>query len=256
MTKKRPKFGAIPTLNMPQKSFEKVPTTPRPAKPVVKEHPAVDVSTVKRVCHKSFTEFCGRAGSLKSIKEWDICAKEDRMVLKKSAEPSLCLPQVELMVDDSLGFTIKVYGWLLPDDHILYTKYLRSMRNITLSDLVKELAESFVVCPGTEQRELHSNIVHHVIPMSVDPFDCSDNELENFSFKEYWRSRKCQLLVESDENCQCCKEQSYSMQRSSQAKQRRMSEPGHLYAPVSKTAPDRLKLTLREQRLKCADLER
>ena len=50
MTKKRPKFGAIP-------SFEKVPTTPRPARPVVKEHPEVDVSTVKRVCHKSFTEF-------------------------------------------------------------------------------------------------------------------------------------------------------------------------------------------------------
>ena len=89
------------------------------------------------------------------------------------------------------------------------------MQNITLSDIMKELAESFVVCPGTEQRELHSNIVHHVIPMSVDPFDCGDNELENFSFKEYWRSRKCQLLVESDENCQCCKEQSYSMQRSS-----------------------------------------
>ena len=161
MTKKRPKFGAIPTLNMPQKSFEKVPTTPRPARPVVKEHPAVDVSTVKRVCHKSFTEFCGRAGSLKSIKEWDICAKEDRMVFKKSAEPSLCLPQLELMVDDSLGFTIKVYGWLLPDDHILYTKYLRSMRNITLSDLVKELAESFVVSRGTEQTELHSTPFQH-----------------------------------------------------------------------------------------------
>ncbi|PFX11533.1 hypothetical protein AWC38_SpisGene24694 [Stylophora pistillata] len=46
------------------------------------------------------------------------------------------------------------------------------------------------------------------------------------------------------------------MHRSSQAKQRRMSEPAHLYAPVSKTAPDRIKLTLRGQRLKCADLER
>lgn len=57
MTKKRPKFGAIPTLNMPQKSFEKVPTTPRPARPVVKEHPAVDVSTVNRVCHKSLKSY-------------------------------------------------------------------------------------------------------------------------------------------------------------------------------------------------------
>ena len=30
------------------------------------------------------------------------------------------------------------------------------LRNITLSDLVKELAESFVVSPGTEQTGLHS----------------------------------------------------------------------------------------------------
>ena len=80
MKKKRQKFGAIPTLNTPQKSFEKVPTTPRPARLVVKEHPEVDVLIVKRVCHKSFTQFCKRAGSLKSIQEWDTCAKEDRMV--------------------------------------------------------------------------------------------------------------------------------------------------------------------------------
>ena len=89
----------------------------------MKEHPEVDVSIVKRVCHKNLTEFCKRAGSLKSVQEWDVCAKEG----KKSAEPSLCLPQVELVVNDSLGLTIKVYGWLLPDDHILYTKYLRSI---------------------------------------------------------------------------------------------------------------------------------
>ena len=80
-------------------------------------HYEVDVLIVKRVCHKRFTEFCKRAGSLKSIQEWDICAKEYRIVFKKSAESSLCLPQVELVVDDSLGFTIKVYGWLQPDDH-------------------------------------------------------------------------------------------------------------------------------------------
>lgn len=80
--------------------------------------------------------------------------------------------------------------------------------------------------------------------------------LKTFSFKEYWRLCKCQLLVEGIELCLSCEEQSYNMHRSSQAKQRRMSEPAHLYAPVSKTAPDRIKLTLRGQRLKCADLER
>lgn len=39
------------------------------------------------------------------------------------------------------------------------------------------------------------------------------------------------------------------------AKQRRLSEPAHLKAPVANTAPDRLKLTLQMQRLKCSELE-
>ena len=45
-------------------------------------------------------------------------------------------------------------------------------------------------------------------------------------------------------------------ERARQAKQRRISQPAHLYAPVSKTTPERLKLTLREQRLRCVELER
>ena len=38
-------------------------------------------------------------------------------------------------------------------------------------------------------------------------------------------------------------------------KQSRSSKPAHLNAPVSKTDPERIKLTLQEQRLKCAQLE-
>ena len=129
------------------------------------------------------------------------------------------------------------------------------MKNITLSDLVRELIESFVVCPGIEQPELNTNIIHHVIPMSVDPLNSDDNGPENYSFKEFWHSCKCQLLVQDLEDCASWDEQTKSIRRSSMAKQRRMSEPAHLFAPVSKMAPDRLKLTLREQLLKCADLE-
>ena len=66
---------------------------------------------------------------------------------------------------------------------------------------------------------------------------------------------KRQLLVQDLEDCASCDEQTKTIRRSSLANQRRMSEPAHLFAPVSKTAPDGLKLTLREQRLKCSDLE-
>ena len=40
------------------------------------------------------------------------------------------------------------------------------------------------------------------------------------------------------------------------AKERRQSKPAHINAPVSKTDPERMKLTLQGQRLRCAELER
>lgn len=43
----------------------------------------------------------------------------DRVVLKRGKEP-FCLAEYELIVDDSLGFTVMCYGWLIPDDHQLY----------------------------------------------------------------------------------------------------------------------------------------
>ena len=40
-----------------------------------------------------------------------------------------------------------------------------------------------------------------------------------------------------------------------EVKESRSLKPAHLNAPVSKTDPERIKLTLQEQRLKCAQLE-
>jgi len=40
------------------------------------------------------------------------------------------------------------------------------------------------------------------------------------------------------------------------AKESRHLKPAHVNAPVSKTNPERLKLTLQAQRLRCAELEK
>lgn len=249
MTKKRPKFGALPLLNMPQKSHQNVNKPTRPLRSVVGEDSDDHLNKGKTACYRNFPDFCKRVQALKSMRQWSVEVEEDRVVFKKT-EASLCLPELELIVDDSLGFTIIAYGWQLPDDHILYTEHLRSMKNIKLSDLVEELTQGYIVYPGIEQSEMNSNIIHHVIPKSVDPLTCDHHEAQNFAYKEYWRSRKCQLLVQSVEHCPSCREQSYTGERARQAKQRRISQPAHLYAPVSKTTPERLKLTLREQRLR------
>ena len=155
-------------LNMPQKSHQNVSKPTRPLRSVVGEDSDDHLNKGKTACYKNFPDFCKRVQALKSMHEWSVEVEEDRVVFKKT-ETSLCLPELELIVDDSLGFTIIAYGWLLVDDHILYTEHLRSMKNIKLSDLVEEHTQGYIVCPGIEQSEMNSNIIHHVIPKSVDP---------------------------------------------------------------------------------------
>ena len=54
-----------------------------------------------------------------------------RLVLKKMLEPSL-LPEMEIVVDDGLGFTMKVFGCFLPEDHPRYLDYKRTVTNVTI----------------------------------------------------------------------------------------------------------------------------
>ena len=55
--------------------------------------------------------------------------------------PEYVLPKFELFVGSSLIFTVRVYGWLLMDDHDLCKKHTRSFSNIALSHSVKELGQ-------------------------------------------------------------------------------------------------------------------
>ena len=90
----------------------------------------------------------------------------DKAVFKKMTEPYM-LPQLEIIVDDGLGFTVKVYACYLVEDHPLYLEYRRSMQNVTMSNLVKEL-EGYKLCNGVQTLELTSKLFHHVVPINHD----------------------------------------------------------------------------------------
>lgn len=104
--------------------------------------------------------------TLKSITNWIVEELDIRIVLKKGLH--VVLPEIQIMIDDSLGFTISVYGWLLPEDHELYSENIRSVANITVSELVKKI-ELMSICHGVKPSILSSEIQHHVIPKPVDP---------------------------------------------------------------------------------------
>ena len=94
-------------------------------------------------------------------------------------------------MDDSLGFTVKVFGSYMVDDHPLYLKYCRTMCNVTLSNLVKDL-ENLKLCTGVNPIELTSKLFHHVVPVN---HDCMGEEAEpqQFPHKGFWRVKECLL---------------------------------------------------------------
>lgn len=130
MTKNKLRFGAIPELNMPKRSHDTVKPTPRPGRSVVQDH-----NQQPNYCYKSLGELYQQAHGLKSLKKWKLKTFPYRLVIKKVVEPFL-LPEVEIMIDDSLGYTLKAFGCFLPEDHLLYIGHLCSMRNISICTAV------------------------------------------------------------------------------------------------------------------------
>lgn len=198
-TRKKLRFGALPSVNMPRRSHDSKPPEPRPARAVVRDMKPESRSS----CYKSFIEFCERTRSLKSISDWSVKLLEDRKLFKKMVEPYL-LPEVEIIVDDSLGFTVKVFGSYLVHDHPLYLKYRRTMCNVTLSNLVKDL-ENLKLCTGVNPMELTSKLFHHVVPVNHDCMG-KEEEQQQFPHKGFWRVKECLLFKEADGICPACQE--------------------------------------------------
>ena len=202
MTKKKLRIGALPKRQMPRKSHQSSQPTPRHERSVVKDVVEIPASTS---FYSTFQEFSQRAKSLKTICDWMSKFSVDKAVFKKMTEPYM-LPQFEIIVDDGLGFTVKVYGCYLVEDHPLYLEYRRSMQNVTMSNLVKDL-EGYKLCNGVQTLELTSKLFHHVVPINHDTVSEHEEEAEEeeeqqqFPHKGFWRAKGWFLIQEQGEAC-------------------------------------------------------
>ena len=243
-------------LNVPKKSHVTAKPKRRQQRTVVTE---LVVEPVSHVCYSSFSSLCDRIKGLKTLGNWNIKFLTDRVELKKFVEPYL-LPEFEIIVDDSLGFTVKVFGSYLADDHPLYLKYCRTVKNVTVSNLVKDV-EKCKLCNGVISFGVFtSDLYHHVVPISHDSVIVDEEEEKKLPFphKGCWRSRRCWFICEqlNATQCQACIEYLHGFDKAKKSKQSRLTKPAHVKAPVSQTDPERIKLTLQGQRLRCMELER
>ena len=148
----------MPTLCLPKKSFTpSIPIQRESASAIIAKKDALMISNsiiAFKLIYKPFEEFLNRISKLK-ICDW---TKSPVVALFKLYDTIHTCRQYEIYVDDSLAFTICVYSWLIPDDHSIYTKYRRSMRHISASNLLSVIT-SFSLCSGiTDVFTLKSNL--------------------------------------------------------------------------------------------------
>ena len=168
------------------------------------------------------------------------------------------LPNYEIYVDKSLNFKIRVFGWNLPNEHLIYKLHEQSVINITLSQLIN-LFSKYPLCLGISNVEPSTNSLTHIIPKMYSPFNTIPLHPEPTHETVYNRSPSCELLIKSDDACNTCNELQKNLQGKSRKALKRKSEilatPAKLNAPISLTSPERIKLTLQNQRAEIKSLK-
>ncbi len=131
MSKKHLVHGALlPTQNLPTKLSDSLITMPekkeRKHQSIVQER----LSASTTICYKNLKELASRVKKV-VLNDWSITCAESVVRIWKVDVPYV-IPTYDIQIDDSLGFTLIVYGWFLPDDHMIYKSTKHSLRNITV----------------------------------------------------------------------------------------------------------------------------
>ena len=157
------KLGAVPTMNLPV-SHEKEKTVERRHINIVND---IEPSAFNKTEHyKNISSFERSVDCLK-LQGW-IVSKANNNFHFKSFTPSYNTPRIEVIVTTNLEFTILVYGWSLTNECFIYDDYHRSMKNVTIAKLLKQV-KSYVVCEGLSNRVVEASVsVEHNVLCEVD----------------------------------------------------------------------------------------
>ena len=174
--------------------------------------------------------------------------KDYQTELRLCEEPFV-LPKYELVIKESFKYTFIIYGLVMPFSHEIYSQYERSVENVTVSQLISKL-ETYDICggvslPGTE-------LLTHAVPIKVDMLQEMESQAQ---VKLFHRTKQCQALHLNENQCHNCKLVETKLKKEEIKKSKNINVPAKLNAPLSQTHPNRLKLTIQQQIMKCGQLE-
>ena len=160
------------------------------------------------------------------------------------------VPDFENYVNENSTSFVRVYLRKLPINHEIYTSNHHSLKNITLSNLVRVL-HSYELCVGIKKDTsfLSSAYIEHVSPKIFLPSE----ETFPLSQIKYLRSSACQMLITAKSICSMC--DTLEKKEGKSSKSDNLSAPAKLNAPIKFTSPERVKLTVQNYRLESKELK-
>ncbi len=245
--------GAVPSLNLPEKSVPSTSTT-APRRELVRHEPK------PKQQYSSLEDLKKKVEKLK-LTGWTRNVNETNVTFELW-DDTFALPKFSVTINTSLEFSIYVYNWLLPDEHTFYRANKRSVRYSTLSSIlttiidlnlcgglpVEEPFNSLAADPSTD---CSGEIIRHTVPIKVEIYNengCS------YQAKTYLRSHDCDVLCD-DAQCTSCEKVEKSLQKSSKAKAAKEALPVPSKAPLTATGRERLVATIQKQRVVCKQME-
>ena len=137
-SRKSLKDGSMPTLCLPQKSVETTKLPVRKDNSIAKWETLVNRLNVEtnpaKVYHSDFDVVKKKAAMIKAT-DWNIHSNAEWLRITRD-DPVHIVPKFEIHIDSSLGFSVRVFGWLVPDNHQIYIECRRSVRTPTLTNLM------------------------------------------------------------------------------------------------------------------------
>ena len=148
-TRKSLKDGELPKLNSPMKSGTKTPSR-RPTSSIQKRDEFLVLQALSPplspYVYKDFNEFTHRIVKLSLDNCWEVKLQNNLAILNY-VTANYVMPKIQIFIDQSLSFSLRLYGWMLTEDHELYVMHNRSFLNVTLSNFIQRL-ENYVLCDG------------------------------------------------------------------------------------------------------------
>ena len=240
--------GAIPTMNLPQKSHPSSVSTTKCRDSTIslqQKRESYVLSEIKvKTAYKSYEDFKSRVASLK-LNGWQTSSHENYMSFFYYDQIH-SVPKYEIYVDECLSYSLRCLLWSIPKKHELYHMFNNSVENTTIYNLCSLLSSS-KLCPGLTEN-FSGTCIEHIVPHIFTCNKTSFNSSPLFQTKWY-RPVDCLVLVSKEvDKCSECaaaeKRENISLKR----KQINMSIPAKTKAPITLTSPERMKLTVQELR--------